>query len=69
MTIAQLRAILASPAINMAGLAKQIGISRRFLIAIRDGERNLTPRMAERIDVAVKQLIEILSENNLSRIK
>jgi plasmid maintenance system antidote protein VapI len=69
MTIIHLRTILASPAINIAGLAKEVGISRRFMLAIRDGERNLTPRMAERIDVAVKQLIELLSENNLSRVK
>lgn len=69
MTIAHLRTILASPAINIAGLAKEVGISRRFMLAIRDGERNLTPRMAERIDVSVKQLIELLSENNLSHVK
>ena len=69
MTITHLRAILANPAINIAGLAKEVGISRRFMLAIRDSERSLTPRMAERIDVAVKQLIETLSENNLSHIK
>ena len=59
MTILQLQAILASPAINIAGLAKESGISRRFMLAIRDGERNLTPRMAERIGAAVKQLHDI----------
>lgn len=59
MTITQLRNILASPAINIAGLAKESGISRRFMLAIRDGERNLTPRMAEQIGVAVKQLHDI----------
>ena len=59
MTITQLRTILASPAINIAGLAKESGISRRFMLAIRDGERNLTPRMAERIGVVVKQLHDI----------
>ena len=69
MTITQLQSILASPAINIAGFAKEVGISRRFMLAIRDGERNLTPRMAERIDIAVKQLIETLSENNLSHVK
>ena len=59
MTITQLRIILSNPAINIAGLAKESGISRRFMLAIRDGERNLTPRMAERIGAAVKQINHI----------
>lgn len=63
MTITHLRTILANPAINMAGFAASIGISRRFLLAIRDGERNLTPRMAARMDVAVNQLTEQLKTN------
>lgn len=62
MTLPHLRAILANPAINMAGFAGSIGISRRFLLAIRDGERNLTPRMADRIEVAVNELIEQLKQ-------
>lgn len=57
--IASLRSILASPAINIAGLASRVGISRRFMIAIRDGERNLTPKMAKRISIAVKEVHEL----------
>ena len=57
--IASLRSILASPAINIAGLASKVGISRRFMIAIRDGERNLTPKMAKRISIAVKEVHEL----------
>ena len=61
MSIEQLKMILASPVINIAGLAKESGISRRFLIAIRDGERNLTQKMSERISTAVKEIHELTS--------
>jgi plasmid maintenance system antidote protein VapI len=59
MTLTQLQSILASPVINIAGLASKIGTSRRFMIAIRDGERNLTPKMAERISIAIKEIHEL----------
>jgi plasmid maintenance system antidote protein VapI len=59
MTLTKLQSILASPAINIAGLASRVGISRRFMIAIRDGERNLTPKMAKRISIAVKEVHEL----------
>jgi hypothetical protein len=59
MNINKLQSILASPAINIAGLASKVGISRRFMIAIRDGERNLTPKMAERISAEVKNIHDL----------
>lgn len=54
--ILRLRQICASPAINIAGLAKQAGITRRYLIAVIEGDRTLTDKMKSRISPSITEI-------------